>query len=36
MEIGAQTGLTQARLVMAEYLLRQYLFSLRPMMAKNA
>ena len=35
-EIGAQTELTQARLVMVQYLQQQYLFSLSPGMAKNA
>jgi hypothetical protein len=36
MEIGTRTGRVHAQLVMMEYLLRQYLFSLRPRMAKNA
>ena len=36
MEIGTQTGLEHAQLVMVEYLQRQYRFSPRSRMAKNA
>ena len=35
-EIGAQTELTQARLVIVQYLQQQYFFSLSLGMAKNA